>query len=107
MISGTSLLPSMKDIEPNWTTGQSSGDDHEKPGYRLEPFIDTFISTRLGPVPVLSTAWSRTDWASTISVRTGFGRDSYRISPGLYAVGAPTDQSDVLVTANFKLTTTI
>jgi len=37
-------------------------------------------------------------------VRWGFGRDSYIVPPGLYAVGAPDEGSVVLVTANYKLT---
>ena len=37
-------------------------------------------------------------------VRLGPGRDSYRISPGLYALGCPDQNSPVLVTCNFKLT---
>ena len=37
-------------------------------------------------------------------VRWGIGRYTYTVDPGLYAVGAPTDLSPVLVTANYKLT---
>ncbi len=34
----------------------------------------------------------------------GIGRDSYRIAPGLYALGSPDTDSPVVVTCNFKLT---
>jgi hypothetical protein len=44
------------------------------------------------------------DYLWTAMVRLGFGRDHYRISPGLYALGQPDTQSPVLVTCNFKLT---
>lgn len=37
-------------------------------------------------------------------MRWGLGRERYRIAPGLYAAGKPTDASPVLVTANYKLT---
>ncbi len=37
-------------------------------------------------------------------MRLGVGRDSYRISPGLYSLGEPDQDSPVLVTGNFKLT---
>ena len=36
-------------------------------------------------------------------VRWGVGRMKYIIEPGLYAVGSPTEQSEVLVSANYKL----
>jgi hypothetical protein len=41
---------------------------------------------------------------STVRVRWSVGRMNYRVKPGLYAVGSPTDTSPVLVTCNFKLT---
>lgn len=40
----------------------------------------------------------------TLKARLGNSRMAYAIEPGLYALGAPTQQSDVLVTANYKLT---
>jgi hypothetical protein len=39
-----------------------------------------------------------------VRVRLGFGRMSYGMEPGLYAMGEPTAESPVLVTANYKLT---
>ena len=39
----------------------------------------------------------------TVLARLGIGRDNYRITPGLYAIGAPDAQSPVMVTANYKL----
>jgi acetyl-CoA decarbonylase/synthase complex subunit gamma len=39
-----------------------------------------------------------------VRVRLGFGRMSYGMTPGLYAMGEPTAESSVLVTANYKLT---
>ena len=37
-------------------------------------------------------------------MRWGLGRTRYSIAPGLYAIGAPSDDSPVLVTANYKMT---
>jgi acetyl-CoA decarbonylase/synthase complex subunit gamma len=36
-------------------------------------------------------------------VRLGIGRMNYRVRPGLYALGRPTPESPVLMSANFKL----
>ncbi|MBI5232374.1 MAG: hypothetical protein HY876_09455 [Coriobacteriales bacterium] len=37
-------------------------------------------------------------------MRWGFGRDDYRVDPGLYRLGEPDSGSPVLVTANYKFT---
>lgn len=47
---------------------------------------------------------SATDRWGTLKARLGKFRMAYAIEPGLYALGAPDKQSDVLVTANYKLT---
>jgi hypothetical protein len=57
-----------------------------------------------GPVPVISTEYGTTEMIGAIKVRWGFGRDNYKVVPGLYAVGNPDSSSDVFVTANYKLT---
>ena len=55
-------------------------------------------------VRVLPPDWSCTDWWGMISVRMGSCRMTYGMEPGLYAMGEPTPDSPVLVTANYKLT---
>jgi len=55
-------------------------------------------------VPRVSPKWRLSDHARAALVRLGPGRDSYRIAPGLYALGNPDQDSPVLVTCNFKLT---
>ena len=45
----------------------------------------------------------REDRMGTVLARLGIGRDNYRITPGLYAIGTPDAQSPVMVTANYKL----
>ena len=77
---------------------------HEKPGYKLMHYIEGFIETDVGRVPVIKTGLDRVDHMANFLVRCGIGRYKYKVVPGLYAVGKPTRQSEVLVTANFKLT---
>ncbi len=57
-----------------------------------------------GMIPRLSTHIDLADHLGAIMVLMGIRRDHYRIDPGLYAVGTPDERSDVLVTANYKLT---
>jgi hypothetical protein len=52
----------------------------------------------------LSTRLTWRDIAGGFRVRCGFGRDNYRVAPGLYSIGTPGADSVVLVTANYKLT---
>ncbi|MCP4568764.1 MAG: acetyl-CoA synthase subunit gamma [FCB group bacterium] len=52
---------------------------------------------------VVKTKLEFSDRLGGCKVRWGMGRMSYIISPGLYAVGSPSDKSPVFVTANFKL----
>lgn len=72
--------------------------------YGVQPFEDGTVGTFAGPVPRLSTSWTPRDRRGAWRVRLGIRRDSYRVRPGLYAVGEPDDTSHVLVTANYKLT---
>ena len=76
---------------------------HEMPGFRLWGFVEGFMQTPAGPVPRVLTAWHREDRLGAMAARLGIGRDSYRVAPGLYAVGRADDRSPVMVTANYKL----
>jgi hypothetical protein len=53
--------------------------------------------------PQISTKLIQSDFWGAVLVRWGFNRDKYLVKPGLYAVGAPGPDSDVFVTANYKL----
>lgn len=53
-------------------------------------------------IPV-STSLSIGERLAAWRVRLGFGRLNYRVKPGLYAVGRPGPRSEVLVSANYKL----
>ena len=61
------------------------------------------MSVKGRSVPVVSTRLSREDVWGGVKVRWNIGRDRYAVLPGLYAAGAPTAESPVLVTANYKL----
>ena len=77
---------------------------NEKPGYSLCSYVKGFINTPIGPVPVIKTKLGKDDLFSTFYVRCGFRRHRYKVSPGLFAIGNPDMDSEVLITANFKLT---
>ncbi|MCP3940755.1 MAG: hypothetical protein GY710_04645 [Desulfobacteraceae bacterium] len=62
------------------------------------------MTTEVGPVPRIKTKLDIRDRISTALVRCGINRYRYTIAPGLYGVGDPDKTSEVLVTANFKLT---
>ena len=76
----------------------------EKPGYRICRFVKGFVNTDAGPVPQVKTHMEGVDRLSAVKVRLGIRRDNYKIAPGLYCVGNPDRDSEVLATANFKLT---
>lgn len=54
-------------------------------------------------VPAISSEWTQKDLLGTMKVRWGIGRDHYTVIPGLYRIGNPDSQSDVFVSANYKL----
>ena len=56
-----------------------------------------------GPIPQVSIKYGIAEVLGAMMVRWGINRDSYRVTPGLYAVGIPDNSSDVFVTANYKL----
>lgn len=61
------------------------------------------IDTPMGPVPRIATTRSWRDRVEHFRCRVSSLRDQYAVEPGLYAVGEPGPQSEVLVTANYKL----
>jgi CO dehydrogenase/acetyl-CoA synthase delta subunit len=103
--TGVSIMPNMDDakadggIEP-----RNAFADHQKPGYILSSFVEDFIFTDTGFVPKVKTKLDKRDIKATILVRSGIARNNYKVAPGLYCVGNPDKTSEVLITANFKLT---
>lgn len=76
----------------------------ERAGLKAWHFVESWLSSPAGPVPKVRSEWKPIDFFKAAWVRLGPGRDNYRISPGLYALGNPNRNSPVLVTCNFKLT---
>ena len=68
-----------------------------------ERFLSGTIETVIGQVPRVKTELTSADKIGSFKARWGVGRMSYAIAPGLYAVGDPTPDSPVLVSANYKL----
>ncbi|MEN8134397.1 MAG: mercury methylation corrinoid protein HgcA [Thermodesulfobacteriota bacterium] len=79
-------------------------DVSERAGYTICRFVDGFVDTGAGLVPRVATHLTWRDRIGAAKVRLGAWRDSYLVSPGLYCVGDPGQESPVLVTANYKLT---
>lgn len=65
---------------------------------------DGCVETAADSVPRAVTRWSWRDRLGAWAVCWGVGRMRYTVPPGLYAVGTPTPDSPVLITANYKLT---
>jgi hypothetical protein len=54
-------------------------------------------------IPVVYANWNIRDYIGTFSVRWGIGRNKYSVASGLYKMGNPNSESDVFVSANYKL----
>ncbi|HTG02162.1 MAG TPA: mercury methylation corrinoid protein HgcA [Nitrospirota bacterium] len=68
------------------------------------PWTTGTIALPNGPVYRVSPDWSRADFWGMVKSRTGAFRMNYSVPPGLYAMGDPVKESEVFVTANYKLT---
>ena len=69
----------------------------------VPPYASGTMGTTTGSVFRISSDWSRADYWGMIKSRIGAFRMNYAVSPGLYAVGEPTKDSDIFVSANYKL----
>jgi hypothetical protein len=76
----------------------------DRPGYKLWPFVCGWLIESGQQIPQVATRLTATDIAGRWQMRWGLGRTRYTIAPGLYAIGAPSSDSPVLVTANYKMT---
>lgn len=54
-------------------------------------------------IPKVETKLNWHDYFGAFKVRWGIGRNTYTVKPGLYKVGKPNSESDVFVSANYKL----
>ncbi|MCP3922879.1 MAG: hypothetical protein GY714_09865 [Desulfobacterales bacterium] len=75
----------------------------EKPGYKILPYVKRFHHTDNGTYPVIYNDLKFKDKAGTVFTRFGYNRSHYKVSPGLYCSGAPDENSDVFVSANYKI----
>jgi hypothetical protein len=66
-------------------------------------FIKGELQSGALSIPVVSSGWSLRDKVGALKVRWSVGRMNYRVKPGIYAVGSPDRNSNVYVTANYKL----
>ena len=62
-----------------------------------------WLETPAGRVPGISSEIGFNDRLGACKARWGIGRMSYMVPPGLYAIGRPTADAPVLVTANYKM----
>lgn len=61
------------------------------------------VETPTGSIPQVATHLNMADRLGAIKARLGIQRMHYAVEPGLYAVGSPTAESPVFVSANYKL----
>ena len=71
-------------------------------GQEPQAWIVGYISTLAGLIPTISSEWTKKEHWQHIKCRISSYRNSYDVQPGLYAVGDPDANSDVIVTANYK-----
>jgi hypothetical protein len=103
--SGVSILSSMPETPSACLTEVlSPAAKYETPGYHLCSYVKRFVDTDAGAVPIIKSRLGKVDLFSTFYVRCGIKRYKYTVTPGLYGMGTPDKNSEVLVTANFKLT---
>jgi len=63
--------------------------------------MENYVVTNVGQIPRVETTIRFSDRWQNCKARWGLGRMKHTVSPGLYAVGSPSDKSKVFVTANF------
>ena len=90
------------------TADRTRGPDLHAPAqFRREPsaasFVTGLVVSGAGPVPQVATELTPRDHLGAWRVRWNIRRSRYRVEPGLWAVGTPDSGSEVLVTANYKL----
>lgn len=82
----------------------SSGEENNLSDESGAGWVTGRKSTPAGEVLQVSTNLKSEDILGTWKARWGINRHNYKISPGLYCVGEPSDKSPVLVTASYKMT---
>jgi hypothetical protein len=73
------------------------------PPPRVCNWISGSTQTSVGDIPIAKTVLDFKDKLGAWKARWGIGRMQFRVNPGLYAVGRPTENSLVFVSANYKM----
>ena len=66
-------------------------------------WINGIIASPIGDVFQISNEWSISDYVGQFKSRISSFRMKYSVAPGIYAIGNPNKKSDILVSANYKL----
>jgi hypothetical protein len=69
----------------------------------LPPWVLGLYETKAGNIPKISSKWCRADYLGMIKSRSTAFRMDYAVPPGIYALGSPDENSDIFVSANYKL----
>ena len=72
-------------------------------GKSSPPWITGALTSAVGDVPVATTTLLAADRLGGWRARWAIGRMAYFIEPGLYAIGSPSPDSHIFVTANYKM----
>lgn len=100
-------ISNQSDLSPANDNSKScccSGGDPITQFSKKDHWIIGEFETDAGVVPQVTTQLVIKDTLGTWKTRWGIGRMDYKINPGIYAIGTPDKTSNVLVTANYKLT---
>ncbi len=95
---------------PEYQTGFTAMDDltapppqqYEIPSHE-QAFVHGACESVIGRIPRVNSHLRAKDYWGAIKVRCGFGRSDYKVEPGLYALNNPAPDSEVLISANYKL----
>jgi acetyl-CoA decarbonylase/synthase complex subunit gamma len=68
-----------------------------------KPWVERFAVKGTRTIPIVKTRLDSADRIGGIKARWDIGRMRYSVLPGLYAVGDPSPESPVFVTANYKM----
>lgn len=82
------------------STSAATSHGHRK---QSESWIVGSVETAVGKVPQVASELQFADRVGAFKARVGVNRMHYAVDPGLYALGKPTGDSPVLVSANYKL----
>src|SRR5512145_2217251 len=99
---GNPALPPVENLNSFSPVGISAGPVTVIPSLK-QSFVEGSVQTPAGVIPRVSSLLTPEDRWGSFKCRLGAGRMHYAVDPGLYALGAPDEQSPVLVTANYKM----